>query len=84
MAESCRICMKWIISLTALNTIHMLITLELYAHVSFLNSKLVYPTARSAFSFEYISLPHIPTKPAPLWVFPAELMDTRQCCSSQN
>lgn len=52
MAESCRICMKWIISLTALNTIHMLITLELYAHVSFLNSKLVYPTARSAFSFE--------------------------------
>lgn len=41
MAESCHICMKWIISLTALDTIHMLITLKLYAHVSLLNSRLV-------------------------------------------
>ena len=44
--------MKWIISLMALNTIYMLLTPKLYAHVSFLNSKLIYPTAHSTFSSE--------------------------------
>lgn len=52
MAESCHICMKWIISLTALNTIHMLITPKLYVRVCLLNPRLAYPTAHSAFSFE--------------------------------
>lgn len=44
--------MKWIISLMALNTIYMLLTPKLYAHVSFLNSKLIYPTVHSTFSYE--------------------------------
>ena len=44
--------MKWIISLMALNTIYMLLTPKLYAHVSFLNSKLIYPTVHSTFSSE--------------------------------
>ena len=44
--------MKWIISLMALNTIYMLLTPKLYAHVSFLNSKRIYPTVHSTFSSE--------------------------------
>lgn len=37
--KTIKICMKWIITLMAFNTIYMLITPKLYARISLLNSR---------------------------------------------
>lgn len=52
MAENCLNLYEVDHQLMGLNTIYMLVTANLGTHISLQNSRLVYPTAYSVFSFE--------------------------------